>query len=156
MQDTIERTISINAPKERIYQAIADPAQVICWFPDAIEGDYEVGASPVFSFGEHGKNQVLIVGAKPYEYFAYRWVPGGNHFLGDLNSVANTLVEFNIEEENGACTVTLKESGFTGLPAEIIEQSFAQNSGGWDYMLGRLAAYFDASLSENIPKTTCQ
>jgi hypothetical protein len=34
------------------------------------------------------------------------------------------------------------ESGFASLPAEVAEKSLKQNSGGWDYMLGRLEKHF--------------
>lgn len=143
MQDVIQREIVINAPKERVYDAIANPELVVKWFPETLEGKYEVGEQPIFGFGEHGRNQVCIVDAQPHDYFAYRWVPGGNHFLGNVNTVANTLVEFHIKELNSeSCKVILTETGFAGLPEEIAEASFNQNSGGWDFMLGRLVKYF--------------
>lgn len=142
MQDKIEREIIINAPKERIYEAIADPKKVVQWFPETLEGSYKVGESPIFGFGEHGKNQVYIVDAKPHEYFAYRWVPGSNHFIGDVRSVPNTLVEFRISESGDGCKVTLTETGFSKLPAEVAEESLKQNTGGWEFMLDRLQKLF--------------
>jgi uncharacterized protein YndB with AHSA1/START domain len=146
MQNVIKREIIIEAPKEKIYDAIANPEKVVLWFPETLEGIYSVGEQPIFGFGEHGRNQVYIVDAKPHDYFAYRWVPGGNHFIGDVLSVQTTLVEFRIEELNdNSCKVILTESGFAELPAEIMEDSFKQNSGGWDFMLGRLVKYFEAA-----------
>ena len=146
MQDIIKREITINATKERIYEAIANPEQVVLWFPETLEGDYKPGDRPIFGFGEHGKNQVYIVEAKPYEYFAYRWVPGANHFLGDVLTVPNTLVEFRIDEAaDKSCKVTLTESGFSKLPTELMESAYKQNSGGWDFMLDRLTKYFEAA-----------
>ena len=146
MQDAIKREIIINAPKERIYESIADPEQVTRWFPETIEGSYKVGEQPIFGFGEHGKNQVYITAAQPYEYFAYRWVPGAQNFLGDVLSVPNTLVEFRIEDSaDGSCKVTLRESGFSELPAELMEAAFKQNSGGWEFMFGRLMQLFEAT-----------
>ncbi len=143
MQNNIQREISINAPREQIYEAISSPEKVVLWFPETIEGSFAVGEQPIFGFGEHGKNQVYIVDAVPVEYFAFRWVPGGNHFIGDVLSVATTLVEFRISEEvDGSCKVSLSETGFASLPQDIAEASFKQNSGGWDFMLGRLVSYF--------------
>ncbi|MCR8922924.1 SRPBCC family protein [Dasania sp. GY-MA-18] len=142
MQDVIQREIIINATKERVYNAIATPEQLVLWFPETLEGDYKVGEQPVFGFGEYGKSQVYIVAANPYEYFAYRWVPGANNFLGDVLTVPNTLVEFRIQEQaHGQCKLTLIESGFAALPAE----AYTENSGGWDFMLGRLIKYFAAA-----------
>lgn len=146
MQDMIKREIFINANKEKVFDAIANPEKVVLWFPDTLEGNYGVGGQPIMGFDGHGKNQVYIVAAKPYTYFAYRWVPGATQFLGDVLSTTTTLVEFHIEEQNkGSCKVTLTESGFTDLPTEIMEDAFRQNSGGWDFMLDRLVKYVDSA-----------
>jgi|GEM_PF-638204 len=143
MQDKIQREIMIKATKERIYEAIANPEKVVLWFPETLEGSYKVGEQLIFGFGEHGKNQVYVEAARPHEYFAYRWVPGCNHFLGDVLAVPNTLVEFHIETQaDNICKLTLTETGFSKLPAELIEKSVAQNSNGWEFMLGRLEKYF--------------
>ncbi|MCB0414163.1 MAG: SRPBCC family protein [Bdellovibrionales bacterium] len=143
MQNEIRREITINADKEKIYAAISDPDKVILWFPETLEGKYQVGQQPIFGFGDHGRNQVYVEDAKPFHYFSYRWVPGASHYLGDVLSVPNTLVEFHIEElAENKCKVTLVESGFASLPAETIEGSFNQNSKGWDFMLGRLEKLF--------------
>lgn len=145
MHDIIKREIHINASKEKIYDAIANPKKVVKWFPSTVEGDYSAGKQPIFGFGNHGQNQIYIVDAKPHKYFAYRWLPGANNFLGDVRSIKNTLVEFHIKEEGvDSCKVTLTESGFAELPIEIMEGAFKQNSDGWNFMLDRLVKIFDA------------
>tara|TARA_R110000868_G_scaffold216330_1_gene466442 strand:- start:337 stop:777 length:441 start_codon:yes stop_codon:yes gene_type:complete len=142
MQDKIQREILINATKERIYAAITDPDLVVLWFPETLEGSYTVGERPIFGFGEHGKNQIYVENAIPYQYFAYRWIPGSNHFMGDVLTVPNTLVEFHIEElADKSCKLILSESGFAALPSDIAEKCFTQNSGGWDFMLARFEKY---------------
>jgi uncharacterized protein YndB with AHSA1/START domain len=138
MQDVIQREISVKAPKERVYAAITDPEQIIKWFPDAVEGSLEVGEQPILTFEGHGKSRVYIVDAKPFEYFAYRWVPGNTELVDDVTCVPNTLVEFMIEEVGEQTKVTLKESGFASLSAEVAEEKFNMNSGGWGYMMDRL------------------
>src|SRR5438105_2541128 len=99
MQNTIERKLTIKASKEKVYDAIANPEKVISWFPNAIEGTYAAGEHPVFVFEGHGKSQIYVVDAKPHDYFAFRWIPGGSDFTGDVTTVPNTLVEFTIEED---------------------------------------------------------
>ncbi len=142
MQDMLKREITIKASKEKIYDAIANPEKIVKWFPETLEGEFAVGKQPIFGFGNHGKNQIYIVDAKPHEYFAYRWLPGANNFLGDVRSIKNTLVEFHIKEAGtNTCKVTLTESGFSELPIEIMEDAFKQNSGGWDFMLDRLSKF---------------
>lgn len=143
MQNIIQRELMINATAERIYNAIATPELVVKWFPDTVSGDYRQGAQALFSFGKEHRSSVYIEAANPYHYFAYRWVPGGTNFTGDVRTVANTLVEFRITElEPGRSKVSLTETGFAGLPADIAANSLQQNNNGWDIMLTRLQQYF--------------
>ncbi len=143
MQDTIERHIIIKASKEQVYAAIADPKHMVSWFPDAIEGDMVAGEYPLFIFEGHGKSQTYIEAMRPHDYFAFRWIPGGSDFVGDVRTVPNTLVEFHIEEADGKSTVTMTETGFASLPIEMAEASFKQNDGGWTFMLDRLSKHFE-------------
>jgi len=146
MQDMIKRELLINASQQRVYDAIANPEQVVRWFPETLEGNYAVGQQPIFGFGSHGRTQVYIEAANPHDYFAYRWVPGSQHYLGDVRKVPHTLVEFRIEAlGEKQCRVTLTESGFSTLPAELMESAFKDNSGGWDFMLARLEKFFEAA-----------
>ncbi|HSW85637.1 MAG TPA: SRPBCC family protein [Candidatus Saccharimonadales bacterium] len=142
MQDKIERKITINATKEQVYAAISDPTKITSWFPDSIEGKLDEGDQPILSFGEQGKTKILVVATKPHDYFAYRWVPGANHYVGDVRDTKTTLVEFKITENNGVSTLTMTESGFSKLPAEMAKTSFKQNTDGWGFMLGRLEKNF--------------
>lgn len=142
MQDQIQREIIINASKERVYAAITSPNQLTQWFPDRIEGTISEGEHPLFVFEGHGKAQVFIEAMQPYAYFAYRWIPGGSDFLGDVRTVPHTLVEFKIEEVGQSCKLILTESGFATLPSDVAEKKYTQNDGGWTFMIGRLDAYF--------------
>jgi uncharacterized protein YndB with AHSA1/START domain len=144
MQDSINREITVKAPKEKVYKALTDPEQITKWFPDTVEGSLEVGQRPILSFTkENHKTQIYVEAANPYEYFAFRWVPGSTGIIGDVLTVPSTFVEFHIEESEEGTKVILKESGFSSLPADVAENSFKQNSGGWGYMMGRLEKAMD-------------
>lgn len=147
IQDKIEREITVRAPKERVYSAIANPDELSKWFPDAVEGKLEPGQSPIFNFGEYGKAPVYIVAAEPYHYFAYRWRPGQSKIYGqpagEVLKDPNTLVEFRLEEVEGGTKVKLTESGFASLSPEFYEGAMTDNSGGWTFMMERLAKYLE-------------
>jgi uncharacterized protein YndB with AHSA1/START domain len=146
MQNTIQREVLIQAPKEKIYEAIANPEKVVAWFPNAIEGKYTVDENIFFVFDGNAKAQVRIIEAKPYDYFAFRWVTRIGDSVEDVLAVPNTLVEFRIQEDTqGECKVIVTESGYEQLPIEVAEAAFERNSGGWDYMLGRLEKHFQAA-----------
>lgn len=138
MQDVIKREIIVKAPKERVYKAITDPEQITHWFPDEISGSLEVGKQAVFTFDGYGKNSILVVDAQPFNHFAYRWIPGSANIVDDLTTVQTTLVEFHLTESGTGTKITLTESGFASLPADIAEKSLKENSGGWDHMMSRL------------------
>lgn len=145
MQDIIQRTVTINATKESIYDAITNPEQVVLWFPDRVEGAYKKGEQPILDFGEDGRSRIFIVDAVPHSYFAFRWIPGSNDFVGDVLTAQTTLVEFRIKQEKqGRCTVTMTESGFASLPAEIAARSHDENAEGWDPMMRRLEKHLRA------------
>ncbi len=150
MQDRIEREVVLKAPAERVYQAIADPTQIVKWFPDRVEGSLDKGSRPVFDFEGYGKVGLYVVAADPHTYFAYRWVPGETgseeeSVPADVLAVANTLVEFHLEPVAEGTKLRLVESGFSNLPSERIEKALSDNNSGWDYMLKRLAEMFEAA-----------
>ena len=146
MQDMIERSITVNAPIERVFHAITDPEELIKWFPDGVEGNIVTGEQPTFEFEGYGKSKIYIVAKDAPSYFAYRWVPGTTteDAVGteDVLGVTNTLVEFRLESTADGTSVVLRESGFAAFPPEVAASAFKENSGGWDYMVDRLAKLF--------------
>jgi uncharacterized protein YndB with AHSA1/START domain len=144
-QDSIEREITVRASKERVFDAITDPEKIIKWFPDKVEGKIAVGERPIFDFGEYGKAAVYIAAVDPYDYFAYRWVPGHSDypkgFVGDVLSQPHTLVEFRLEEVAGGTIIKVKESGFASLPPPMNEKKFTENTDGWKMMFDLLEKY---------------
>lgn len=143
-QDTIQREIVLRAPKQRVFEAIADPAKIINWFPDGVEGKLAKGERSVFDFGDFGKVAIQVVASDPHDYFAYRWVPSVGASQEDPMKQANTLVEFRLEDVPEGTRLKLNESGFASLPNEVIEKSLSDNNEGWDTMLARLEKYMAA------------
>jgi uncharacterized protein YndB with AHSA1/START domain len=144
IQDTIQRELVLRAPKERVFQAIANPMLIVNWFPDKVEGTMSKGERSVFDFTDFGKVAIHVVASDPHDYFAYRWVPSIGASEDDPLKQPNTLVEFRLEEVSYGTRLTLTESGFASLPAEVIEKSLSDNNEGWDIMMGRLEKYMAA------------
>ena len=146
MQDAIVREFTTTAPKERVFQAISDPSQMVKWFPDSIEGSIQKDARATFTFNGHGTSPVYIVAVEPNDYFAYRWVPGSIQDANvgkDILDRPTTLVEFRLEQFNGGTKVLLTESGFSKIPGDVVEKAFEQNTQGWGFMFGRLEKYLN-------------
>lgn len=146
LQDTIEKTVVVNAPIVRVYGAIAEASGLQSWFANRITGKVAPGETVTFHFDGCGDCTVYIEAAKPHSYFAYRWIPGSTGtVVGDVLSQPNTLVEFRLEEVEEGTRVDLIESGFASLPSEIYESALRENTTGWEQELAELAALFNQS-----------
>jgi uncharacterized protein YndB with AHSA1/START domain len=134
IQDRIERTITINAPIERVFQGVREDML------GKTVGEIAAGAHVHFDFGEWGRSSVHIIAFDPPRYVAYRWVPG-MIFEGDIYEKGSTLVEITLKAIEGGTELTLVESGFASLPTERYSEAIENNSAGWEEELANLTAY---------------
>jgi hypothetical protein len=56
-----------------------------------------------------------------------------------------TYVEFTLEPAGAGTRLTVVESGFAQLPADVYSKAYDGNTEGWAKELGELAAYLDAA-----------
>ncbi|MBX3097759.1 MAG: SRPBCC domain-containing protein [Fimbriimonadaceae bacterium] len=149
--DFIERSLEIVAPIERVFDAIANPSQVQQWFCQAVEGDFSAGGKPILDFGDHGRFRVAIVASEPPFYWAMR---GPAVAISDLTEDADplsangTLVEYRLESTDRGTRVTVRESGFQSLPADIAKTQYEGNCHGWDYQMPRLRGFVECGHPE--------
>lgn len=131
--DTIERTIEIDAPIERVWTLISTPG----WFINSGEmrehrieqrGDLSIVHDP-----EHGAFPFRTVRLDPPHYAAFRFDPSAPE-----NTAGNfpaTLIEFWIDAlPSGGVRLRLVESGFAGIDGDFAKRrkEFDDNSEGWD------------------------
>lgn len=143
--NTIDQSITINAPIERVYTLITDPKHFGTWFSEGVDGDFTPGSQPVIHEGKYGDFRLAIVDARPHNYFAYRWVSGTHFtpegFVGNPLEHPNTLVEFFLEPVGEGTLVRVIETGFAHLPEHYASQNHSDNTGGWTYQLNALKTY---------------
>lgn len=131
--DAIERTITLPAPRERVWRAITDPDELAQWFPEKVELDLRPGGDGQFTWQEHGAYAVQVVAFEPPTYFAWRWSNEAGVSLEQAGE--KTLVEWWLDEApDGGTTLRLRESGFT-RPTHR-----AGNDEGWGEELAELVA----------------
>jgi len=132
--DTIERTIYIDAPVERVWTIVTEPEHLGQWFGDA--GASRTGDTITMAWKEHGEAELRIVREEPPNVFAYRW---------DANDpgIGDTLVEFTFEPEGSGTRLKVIESGWGDLRTAAERQSELRdgNVGGWKHELGDLERY---------------
>ncbi len=137
MQDSIERSIAIAAPVERVWELVTEPGW---WVPTdvAVEADRTPGSVVVRESDKWGRFPVEVVQLRPMSYAAFRWssaFPGG-----ELTPGRTTLIEFTVTPTDDGVRVSVTESGFSQLDAadELKTQSIESNSGGWTEQLSSL------------------
>jgi uncharacterized protein YndB with AHSA1/START domain len=137
MQDTIERSIAISAPLERVWDLITEPGW---WVPsdEPVEADRKPGTVVVRESEKWGRFPVEVVDLRPMSYAAFRWAstfPGA-----ELDPGRTTLVEFTLAPGSDGVTVSVRESGFAGLDAtsEVKSQGIESNTDGWRMELDSL------------------
>lgn len=133
MDDRIERELRIEAPIERVWQVITDPAYVARWFGDRVEIDLRPGGAAVFGWTEHGDGHAVVERVEPPREFAFRWAR--EHDVPFEQAATTTLVEFSLAPAGDGTRLRLVESGFTD------ETHQKENSGGWDAELADLVAF---------------
>lgn len=110
--DRIEREISIEAPIERVWAALTQPASVSAWFCNGkeIAIDLRVGGVMTLDHGDYGAYKTVIVSIDPPNVFSYRWASA---YPGELATEENsTLVEFTLKTTPEGTLLRVVESGF--------------------------------------------
>jgi uncharacterized protein YndB with AHSA1/START domain len=137
MQDTVERSIAINAPLERVWDLVTEPGW---WVPsdEPVEANRTVGTVVNRESQKWGRFPVEIVELRPMSYAAFRW---SSAFPGaELTPGRTTLIEFTLTPTADGVAVSVVESGFAMLdaPDALKNQTVESNSDGWTSQLDAL------------------
>ena len=136
--DAIVQEITIKAPAARVFEALVDPAQRMKWWgkngrfeTTNAESDLRPGGRWLMSGMGVGRpfkvEGVYRIIQRPH-VLAFTWLPSWDE------GATETLVRFDLYEQNGFTTVRLTHSGFAS------ESSRARHQ-GWPQILGWLKAY---------------
>ena len=133
--DRIEKTVTLRAPRSRVWRALTNADEFGAWFRVKLDGGFTEGATvrgrithPGY---EHVKMEVIVERIEPEHYFAYRWHPYAIDPKVDYSQEPTTLVEFRLEETAGGTVLTIVESGFDRIPLARRDEAFRMNDGGW-------------------------
>jgi uncharacterized protein YndB with AHSA1/START domain len=134
MTDSIERTILIAAPIERVWDIVTTPEHMGRWFGDA--GAERDGDVIRLRWEEHGEAELRVVRSDAPHAFAYRWD-------ANVAGIGDTLVEFSLATEGERTRVTVVESGWAELRTSAEERTRLRegNVRGWQHEIGDLERY---------------
>jgi uncharacterized protein YndB with AHSA1/START domain len=148
--DSIERSILIQAPRERIWRALSDPAEFGQWFGANLAGC-------TFAPGAHVRGPITMCGhedaifdarieqVKPQELLSYRWHPYAIDPAVDYSQETPTLVTLTLHDADGGATLLkVVESGFDQVPPHRRVEAFNMNTRGWEAQLANVARHVAA------------
>jgi uncharacterized protein YndB with AHSA1/START domain len=154
--DRIEKTILLNAPRERVWRAVSTAAEYGRWFGVAFDGPFVEGARLTGRIvptqvdpevarlqGPHtGKPfEFTVVRIEPSHRIAFRWHPYAVDPALDYSAEPTTLIVFELKDEGAGTRLTVTESGFERIPLARRAAAFTANDSGWAHQTGLLAKY---------------
>lgn len=141
---SVSRSIRINAPVEKVWRAVTEPAQISRWFGTADFNGRAAGASGTLTWPDRDPIPVRIEAIDEPRMVSYRW---SNDDASDtvpehLDEKTSTVFTFTLEAADGATQLTVVETGFefTSDPAANLES----HRGGWNGELDKLVALVEA------------
>ena len=142
----IEREIFLNAPRSRVWQALADAEAFGDWFGVAFKGQRFVPSQYTrgqltYPGYEHLLMEMLVERLEPERLLSFRWHPYAVDTAVDYSQEPTKLVLFELEDVRGSTLLRLTESGFDPLPPERRGMAFRMNSGGWDPQMRNIETY---------------
>lgn len=135
--DRIEREVLINAPRSRVWRALANAEEFGTWFGVALQGKTFIAGQrtqgnithPGY---EHVLFDILVDRVEPEQLLSWRWHPYAVEAGVDYSAEPATLVVFTLQDAMGGTLLKVVESGFDQLPPSRRDLAFRMNSGGWD------------------------
>lgn len=138
IENTIERSIEIDAPIQKIWMALTDSSLFGKWFGVNLESEFIEGKTTYgrnTSKGFEMKMEFHIKKIEAKTYFSYTWTPFPLDQNFDYTKEEPTLVEFFLVDRGNKTEIKVKESGFNLVTASRRAEAFRMHSGGWDAQL---------------------
>ncbi|WP_233830078.1 SRPBCC family protein [Paraburkholderia sp. ZP32-5] len=134
--DRIEKQILLNAPRSRVWRALANAEEFGKWFGVNLTGKQFVAGQSVqghitYPGYEHLVMDVLVERVEPEHHLSWRWHPAAIDVTVDYTPEPTTLVVFELTEVESGTLLRVVESGFDQLPAARREYAFRLNGDGW-------------------------
>jgi uncharacterized protein YndB with AHSA1/START domain len=134
--DRIEKQVTLEAPRSRVWRALTDVTQFNIWFGVRLTTPFAPGAEVSGKFRnakyEHITLTIWIEAMEPEQFFSFRWHPYAIEEGVDFSAEPTTLVTFALEDAAGGTRLTIVESGFDAIPESRRAKAFSMNSNGWN------------------------
>jgi uncharacterized protein YndB with AHSA1/START domain len=154
--DRIEKKVLLQAPRKRVWRALADSTEFGSWFGMKFDGPFVPGASvrgtivPTTVDAEVAKAQkeyeglpveIAIEQMEPERLFSFRWHPFAVERGVDYSKEPTTLIVFVLEEVADGTMLSVTESGFDRIPLARRAKAFTANEQGWGMVVKLIQEY---------------
>lgn len=142
--DRIEKQITLDAPRSRVWRALTDAKQFSTWFGVSLETPFVPGAEVSGEIKIRGNVHMLTIWIEtmePDRFFSFRWHPYAIDPEVDYSAEPTTLVSFTLEDAGSGTRLTIVESGFDAIPESRRAQAFSMNTAGWNGQAEKLRKF---------------
>ena len=132
---SVEHTIWLAAPRERVWQAVTEPEQIAQWFlPPILQAQMKRDASGKL-FVCMGEMEIPVASIEVIDPLRQVTIQG---LPDQLIAATYTLVE-----EKAGTQLTVTVNGFEALPEAARQERVGPTSAGWEKALQNLKAFID-------------
>ncbi len=141
---SVQRTILIAAPVEKVWAAVTEPEHISRWFGQAAFEEAGAGALGTLTWPGREPIPVRIEAIDPRRTVSYRW--GNDDASGvvpeELDDAHSTVFTFTLAEVAGGTELTVVETGFENTSAPAA--NLADHRQGWNDELDKLVALLES------------
>ena len=155
--DRIERSVLVDAPRERVWRALSNAEDFGAWFGADLKGQAFTAGQPTrgritYPGYEHIWFEIVIDRIQPQAVLSYHWHPHAVDPAVDYAAEEPTLVTFTLEDAPGNGTLLkVVESGFDRVPPHRRAEAFRMNSRGWDGQMKNIVRHVAGSAKAAPP-----
>jgi uncharacterized protein YndB with AHSA1/START domain len=137
-KSVIERSISINAPRERVWEAITHPDQLAQWFVPNLPGA---------TMARDENNKITVhMGPMAADFVVLDMADAPRQVTVRSLPDKALAVTYQLAEQAGGTQVSVSISGLELLPLDSREDRLALLDAGWDHALRNLKAFVDGAV----------
>ena len=136
----VERTVLINRPRQDVWRALTDPAQLEQWYAPGCPWDIpalQAGATVKFHNTDADIQLATIEVVEPLKELTLRWQ------LDPAHPGITLLNSFRLEEENGSTRVTVSQAGYESLPDGMRQEQLRQDAEAYTAIAESLKSYLE-------------
>jgi uncharacterized protein YndB with AHSA1/START domain len=148
--DRIEKQVTLDAPRARVWRALTDVSQFNSWFGVSLTAPFAPGAEVSGRLNIRNTEHTLTIWIEklePERLFSFRWHPYAIDPGVDYSAEPTTLVTFTLDDAPGGTRLMIVESGFDAIPESRRAEAFTMNEKGWSGQAEKIRKFLAGSAA---------